>query len=367
MSVYKDEKKGTWYCKFRYKDWQGNRKETTKRGFKTKREAKEYEDRAKTVAQESVHLTLQNLADEYMDYLKRNLSENTFYNRQIIIKKHILPYFSNAKLSDITPLKINRWQTEITQGQLEESSVRLVDRTFSAMLNFAVKFFNLRSNPFKITGHVGSFKKRLQIWTVEEFQKVEECMQQIRAKGTVKKTLAIKILFYSGMRSGELFALKTSDFDFQNNTISITHSYNTNLKLLGSTKGIKSNNSDRTIAMPALLMQEIHQHLSSYYQIPVYPFRINNQTLLRFMTRAAKMAGVKRIVLHSLRHSHISYLISQGIPITNIAKRAGDTIETIMKTYAHPSDNIESTICAKLNEIVGQNVVIRSFSKPQPQ
>ena len=63
MSVYKDEKKGTWYCKFRYTDWQGNRKETTKRGFKTKREAKEYEDRAKTVAQESVHLTLQNLAD----------------------------------------------------------------------------------------------------------------------------------------------------------------------------------------------------------------------------------------------------------------------------------------------------------------
>lgn len=43
MPAYKDNKKGTWYCKFRYTDWQGNRKETTKRGFQTKREAKEYE------------------------------------------------------------------------------------------------------------------------------------------------------------------------------------------------------------------------------------------------------------------------------------------------------------------------------------
>ena len=75
MPAYKDTKKGTWYAKFRYTDWQGNRRETTKRGFATKREAKEYEEEYKRKAQGTADMTFSSLFEIYLEDRQQHIKE----------------------------------------------------------------------------------------------------------------------------------------------------------------------------------------------------------------------------------------------------------------------------------------------------
>ena len=67
MPAYRDEKTKTWYAKFRYVDWQGKSKHTTKRGFKTKKEALNYEHEFKATSEERVDITVASLAEKYLD------------------------------------------------------------------------------------------------------------------------------------------------------------------------------------------------------------------------------------------------------------------------------------------------------------
>ena len=110
MPAYKDPKKGTWYVKIRYTDWQGNRKETTKRGFATKREAKEYEEEYKRKVQGTADMTLGSLYEIYYADRKEHIKESSLAVIDYAVKKHVLPPLGNLPLPSITPNVIRKWQ-----------------------------------------------------------------------------------------------------------------------------------------------------------------------------------------------------------------------------------------------------------------
>jgi len=113
MPSYKDEKTGTWYCKFYYVNWQGQRKQKLKRGFARQKDAKEYERKFLEQFAKNPDITFEALYFKYKEYIRLRIRESTAASRFPMIERHILPFFKAKVSSDINPVDIAAWQNEM--------------------------------------------------------------------------------------------------------------------------------------------------------------------------------------------------------------------------------------------------------------
>ena len=350
MSAYRDEKTKTWYVKFRYNDWQGKSKHTTKRGFKTKKDALNYEYEFKITSKDIVGITVSELAEKYLEDRQLHVKPSRYASIEQAIRNHILPHIGNLKLTELTPLTMRRWQNELMKKQFAPSTLITYHRQCSTLLNFGVKYYGMKENPLRKIGSIGKMEKRMSFWEPNEFQQFIETVTNPNYK------LCYLLLFYSGMRVGELLALNAGDFNFTKNKITITKS------LMHVTKEIttpKTECSIRTIEMPSGVMQEVKNYIDSLKAVPSPLFKMSPLTLLQALQRYARQAGVKEICLHDLRHSNASFLINAGIPITTISKRLGHKSPNItLAVYSHMYRESDSQAAQLLQEnFVGQSLV----------
>ena len=346
MAVYKEDKTNTWRVIYRYTDWNGERKQTQKRGFKTKREAQAWEHEQLNKKNADLDMKFKSFVELYTADVKTRLKENTWATKEHIIRTKLEPYFGKLKMCAITPQQIITWQNELINYRDEQGKayspvyLKTVNNQLSAIFNHAVKYYNLRENPCKKAGSMGKKKNReMQFWTKEEYLKFAGAMMD-----KPLSYYAFEMLYWCGLREGELLALTPSDFDFEKRTVSITKSYQrlNGQDLITTPKTEKSN---RVITMPKFLSDEIQDYLKMLYDIEPDSrmFTVTKSYLYREMERGAKKAGVKRISVHDLRHSHVSLLIDMGFSATAIADRVGHESIDITYNYAHlfPSKQTE--------------------------
>jgi integrase len=161
---------------------------------------------------------------------------------------------------------------------------------------------------------------------------------------------AFEVLYWCGVRLGELLALTPADFDFVKSTVSITKSYQ-RLKRKDVITDPKTPKSKRVIQIPDFLSEEIQEYIQSLYGCAATDrlFPVTKSYLHHEMRRGAKEQGIKRIRVHDIRHSHVSLLIEMGFSAVAIADRVGHESIDITYRYAHlfPSRQIE--IADKLN------------------
>ena len=145
-------------------------------------------------------------------------------------------------------------------------------------------------------------------------------------------------------------ALTPSDFDFEKCTVSINKTY---LRLNGRDviTTPKTEKSNRTITMPRFLADEIHDYLKMLYDVGENDrmFTVTKYYLHHEMDRGAKQAGVKRIRIHDLRHSHISLLIDMGFSAVAIADRVGHESIEITYRYARLFPSKQTEMADKLD------------------
>ena len=113
MAVYKEEKTGTWRAVYRYTDWNGERKQTQKRGFKTKREAQAWEREQVHKTSADLDMNFKSFVELYTADMKTRLKENTWATKEHIIRTKLLPYFGKLKMCNITAQQIITWQNEM--------------------------------------------------------------------------------------------------------------------------------------------------------------------------------------------------------------------------------------------------------------
>ena len=147
---------------------------------------------------------------------------------------------------------------------------------------------------------------------------------------------AFEMLYWCGIREGELLALTPADFDLEAGTVSINKSYQ-RLKGQDVITTPKTQKSNRVIQMPKFLCDEIADYLKMFYSVPkderIFP--VSKHYLKHEMERGCKATGVKRIRIHDLRHSHVSLLIDMGFTALAIADRVGHESIDITYRYAH--------------------------------
>ena len=183
MAVYKDTKNNTWRAVYRYTDWKGERKQTQKRGFETKREALAWEREQMNKVTSDLDMTFASFIGVYTADTKNRIKENTWHTKEHIMRTKILPYFGERKICDIQPKDIIAWQNEMINLRDKNGKayspvyLKTVHNQLSALFNHAVKFYGLSSNPAAKVGNMGKSKSReMLFWTQEEYQKFSEAM-----------------------------------------------------------------------------------------------------------------------------------------------------------------------------------------------
>ena len=352
MAIYKEEKTNTWRVIYRYTDWTGERKQSQKRGFKTKREAQIWEREQLNKATADLDMTFDSFVEQYTADMQTRIKENTWATKEHIIRTKIIPYFGKQKMSSITAQQIITWQNELMNYKDENGKslspvyLKTINNQLSAIFNHAVKYYNLRENPCKKAGSMGKKKNReMLFWTKEEYLKFSEVMMD-----KPLSFYAFEMLYWCGIREGELLALTPADFDFEKCTVSITKSYQrlNGQDLITTPKTEKSN---RVIKMPQFLADEMQDYLKQLYGIEsnARMFTVTKSYLHREMDRGAKEAGVKRIRIHDIRHSAVSLLIDMGFSATAIADRVGHESIDITYNYAHLFPSKQTEMAEKLN------------------
>ena len=353
MAVIKNTKTNTWEVRTYYTDWTGERKQKTKRGFAKKSEAQEWERAFKLKCDQNLDMKFEDFVDVYLNDIKLRLKRNSFLTKEHIIRTKILPYFKKKKLQDIRPSDIVQWQNEImkmTKDNGEAFSpvyLKTIHNQMSAILNHAVNLYGLNVNVARKAGGMGKEKSReVEFWTQGDYQKFIEVVADKEIS-----FYAFEMLYWTGIREGELLALTKADFNFKKGTVTIDKSYQ---RLEGDDviTTPKTEKSNRTIVMPDFLCIEMKEFIRSLYGYRKHDrlFQISKSYLHHEMDRGAAEAGIKRIKIHGLRHSHISLLIHLGYSPLAIGERVGHEAVDITYRYAHLFPTVQSDMANKLNQ-----------------
>ena len=351
MAAFRNKENGSWYVQFRYTDWTGERKQKFKRGFATKREAQEWERAFLMQKRADLQMEFGSFVELYIKDMQPKLRVSTWINKESIIKQKILPYFAKRKMAEITPKDILDWQNEMRKLRNQrgepysDAYLRNLHTQINAIFSHAVKYYNLQVNPVTKAGSMGNKDKReMQFWTKEEYLKFSEAMMDKPVS-----FYAFEVLYWCGLRQGELLALTPQDFDFQENTLTIRKSYQ---RLQGKdvVTAPKTPKGKRTIQIPKFLSEEIQDYIQQSYGMKpdMRLFPITKYYLRREMQRGCQETGVKRIKIHGLRHSAVSLLIDMGFSALAIAERVGHESTEITYRYAHLFPDKQKEMAAQL-------------------
>lgn len=205
MAAYKDEQRGTWYVSFHYYDWTGKNCRKVKRGFKTKREATEWERHFRMKEAADLDMTFEEFVQAYTRDMKPKLKHNTWLTKEHILRTKLLPYFKDKKMRDIRPKDIIQWQNEQISYRDEKGKpyaptyLKTLQSELSALFNHAVRFYELKSNPVVKAGPLGKGKaEEMLFWTKEEYLKFIETV-----KDKPYSYHAFQILYWCGLRVGD--------------------------------------------------------------------------------------------------------------------------------------------------------------------
>ncbi|MBQ9942975.1 MAG: site-specific integrase [Clostridia bacterium] len=346
MAIYKDYKRGTYYSSYYFTDYSGKKRRKTKRGFKTKKEAQEWERHAIMMSKSDIGMTFGDFIQLYYRDRQPRLRENTWLHKVNVIETKILPYFKDRMMNDIMPRDIIAWQNDILKLRkpdgtpFKDGYLKSIHKHLSCIFNHAVRYYRLPQNPAAIAGYMSrEAPTEMQFWTKEEYQRFADA-----AMDEPQHYYAFEVLYWCGIRYGELRALTVEDFDFENNTLRINKSHQRigNRDVITPPKTAKSN---RIIRMPRFLAEEMKDYIKSFYHINPTDriFDFDRHVLHRAMRKYAPIAGVKVIRIHDLRHSHVSLLIDLGFTALAIADRMGHESIDITFRYAHlfPNKQVE--------------------------
>lgn len=346
MVIYKDKERGTYFFVVRVRQFDGTQKQVKRRGFKTKKEAREAEAKMLVEKETNSSLTFAQVADSYFDWYCQRRKQSSINTIKNAIYNHLQKELGKIKIDKITAKHIMNYQNKLVNNYSADT-LKQIHAVLSAIFNFAIKFYGLTSNPARIAGNFElESNKRMNYWEFDEFQRFIDTVDDLLYNAF------FSTLYYSGARKGELLALTWADVDFAEKTININKTeYNRQV-----TKP-KTKSSNRIILLPTLiinLLKKLKEHATlatpvknDYVVFGEFYNSIATSTLDERYNKYVATAGVKRILLHEFRHSHASYLINKGVSPLVVAQRLGHSdVATTLNTYSHlyPSKQAEALV-----------------------
>ena len=340
------------------------RKRTSKRGFEKQKEAIAWmQNDLPAFINQLEHketldenLTMAELIEHYMENARIRREETTCLTKTNIVETKILPFFKDIKVYDVSTNHVRKWQNQMMtavkkNGQpYSDTYLRSMNNQLSAIMNFAIAYHNLPSNPVLKVERMGvkNPEEEPAIWTLEEYEKFSEQLQDKPMFYYI-----FEVFFWSGIRLGELLGLKKEDVSLEEGTLRVKSSYKTQTRKMGKTK---TKSSKRTIYIPQFLVEELAEYMETLYGLSEKDriFPTSKTTLHKKLKEAAEKAGLEKITIHGFRHSHISMLMD-GVScasVVDISKRAGHKKPSTTMIYSHRYKDKDQMIADELNRLL---------------
>ncbi|MGE8022101.1 tyrosine-type recombinase/integrase [Peribacillus frigoritolerans] len=358
----------------------GKRRQITKSGFRTKKEAQLAANKLEEsilnggVIRES-NITFETFANEWLEYYGTQVKVSSVRARRIAMK-HLVSTWGHLPLRKITKhmyqSRINNLNKEFSHNYIDS-----IHTTGNMIFKHAIRQDLIKTNP--TYGFVMP-KKHVTVEDIEEDEVKEKFLELNELKTFLRITkeqelyldyLCFATLAYTGMRLGEMLALKWTDLDLTKKTIRITKTYyNPNNKSTGyQLLTPKTKKSIRTIMIDDGLVALFKAHKREQMELKMkqrlvyedqdfifaenigHP-RVMKQVVLRLQRLMKHLDVDKHITPHSFRHTHTSLLIEAGAGVKEIQERLGHSdINTTMNIYAHMTKNIEEKTSHKFSEL----------------
>ncbi|WP_373069889.1 tyrosine-type recombinase/integrase [Sulfurimonas sp.] len=247
--------------------------------------------------------------------------------------KHILPYFGDKMVTDIKPIDIKNFQDDLVAKGLNSSSIRFPRVILKEAFNLAILSEHIISNPIVMVG-VPKIKKKEQKpkpFTLDEIDLILSS-----AAGPLRNFLGIS--FFTGMRSGELLALKWEDVDFETETITINKTIAD-----GAINSAKTKSSERDIEMIPQVIEFFKAQQLVTFLNGSYVFLNarnnhygNNMTMYSKYQDLLKKLKLEKRSLHNTRHTFASIMLNNGIDPLWVSNTLGHSnLQITLKIYTH--------------------------------
>lgn len=358
---------GSWSFYGKIKDINGFVHRYHKRGYTTKKEAKEAERIYRLAhTNKRASIILDDLVKVYREnFNSHGVKEVTLITDEGYYKNHIQDQLGNVQLTDITAPLIHDFINHLANKKMPNgklysaSTINHTKNVLSKYLRYAVLLGYIEYNPchnvpsFKRVGEVK--EEKIVFWELETFNYFIECVDNDYWK------LVFMFLFWTGVREGEMFALQWKDLDLGKGTAKIykTVTSKTSLGHYNITSP-KNEHSNRIIDLQDVILIPLRvrfkeENKKDGFTVEWFVFGgtspLSRSNLARFLDYYINKAGVPRITPHGFRHSHASLLISRHFDDQMIADRLGHTIAILHKIYAHIYNESRNDMKRKLNEI----------------
>ena len=298
-----------------------------------------------------------------------NKSKVTIRNTQQQYNMLIQHINKDIKLKDITEDVYYNLFEKIKDKGYSEETIHSLNACFRKLINLSYKKKLITENPLNRSENVKTKKKNSEEYRIinhEEFKKLDKYLSETKfirlgVNRYDEFRLIYNVLYYTGMRIGEVLALTYKDFkefnyynaddkkpvriapsDSTQNKhmegikISVTKSYVSDMKIIKDPK----NKKHREIPIPSDLERLYLKYKNKYMQNENERiFKCGYGTYLDIITKSCKKTELEHINLHAFRHTYITNLLTKGVPLPIVEKVSGDTAETILKTYSHLFEN----------------------------
>lgn len=354
MSVYKDPKTGKWFCMYRIKDIRGKRKQIKKTGFKTKELAYKYEC-SKIVDSDlyfNKRIKVKELYKKYIEYYKDLRSPSTI-RAYYYIYKNCLVTLKDKYVSDITFDDLVYFRKQLLSKGYSVDRINTIVSLIKSLLNYAIKYSYLQNNPCLLLDSLKDYSinvSKVDFYTVEEFKQ----FISVIPKDNIFY-VAFNVLYYTGLRCGELLSLNVSDVDLKNSVIKVNKTLVRDISGKQLVKTAKTNSSNDNVYIPNNLKKILELYLLKLN--PNNPLLIYNghrlsvKTLENYKNKYCDDSGLRRIRLHDFRHSFASLIYElSDYNFSEVAKRLRHSnVSTVMKTYIHVFPNRKNEVDNKLD------------------
>ena len=197
--AYKEKDTKKWTAQWFETNAKGEKKKRRKRGYSTIKEATEYERLDYLNSSRSMDMKLSEFMEVYFEDKQNELKERTMKNKRYMMEQHIIPYFGNQMMSEISASQIIQWQNEMQTKGFSESYLRMIQNQLTSLFTHASRIYDLHTNPCKKVKRMGNSDSRsLDFWTTEEYQQFIQTIEP----GT-RYYLIFEILFWTGCRIGD--------------------------------------------------------------------------------------------------------------------------------------------------------------------
>ena len=341
-----------------------NNKRYHSKKYLTRKECLEAEAQYKLKKTSPERLAFNDVAIAYFDNLKSYVKYSTIYTYQKDYNKHICPYFASKDIYSINTLDYNIWFDSMAKKGFKIKYTNKINSLLRNIFQFAIQNYDLTYNPviktFKESHSKIITDEKIRYITKDQFNKFISVIDDDMWK------LFFEMLFYTGMRKGEVLCLTWDDIDLTNKVIKVNK---TLYKIHKNTPTSNKTNQVRSIYLNDAFVQNIaiyKQNRMSFkdFSNSWYVFgdvqTLSTTTIERKKHHYFELSGVPEITIHEFRHSHVSLLVNEYLKNGNtdstkffvmMSQRLGHTIPVMQKTYMHLFPSTQNDIVDMLNNL----------------